>query len=293
MKKTFLSFLLVFTAVQTSFAQPVFPEPTGFVNDFAEVIPEATEQQIQTLVDQIKAETSAEVAVVTVESMQGYDENTFSVELGRAWGVGNEERDDGVVFLTAIEERVTYIATGYGVEGYITDAQAFWITDKVVVPYFREGDYGAGILAGVEQIKLALVDLEVLPENTSSSSSEGLIINLFFWFVFSFSFIFPWVAAVFGRSKRWWPGGVVGAIIGLGIVLLFSVTFLVVLPLAFFGFLFDYIASKNYKKGKSSWWTGGGGSGWGGGSGFGGGSSGGFGGFSGGSFGGGGGGSSW
>ncbi|MDF2378983.1 MAG: TPM domain-containing protein [Candidatus Gracilibacteria bacterium] len=270
-----------------------FPEPDGFINDFAGIIDEPTELAIGELLDQINAENDAEVSVVTIQSLEENDPNYYAVELGRAWGVGHEERDDGVVFLTAVDDREVYIATGYGVEGYITDAQAFYITEKVVVPYFKEGDYGGGILAGVQKLKAALVDLEKLPENTSGGDSEiGPWLMLIF---FLLSFVFPWTAAVLGRSKAWWPGGVVGGVSGLGLNFLFGTSIFFLIPLTLFGFIFDYVASSNFKKGKKSFWTGGGSSGWGGGSssggGWGGGSSGG--GFSGGSFGGGGGGSSW
>jgi uncharacterized protein len=271
-------------------AELVFPEPSGYVNDFAGILSEETELAIEELAKAITDERDAEITVVTVESLEGYDPNEYAVELGRAWGVGTEERDDGVVFLTSTGDRETYIVTGYGVEGYITDAQAFWITDRVVVPYFKEGDFDGGILAGVQEIKSALVDLEALPGGYSSSGGDTG--SIFFWVFFLFTFVFPWIGGVLARSKSWWLGGVLGGVAGYVLVLLFALSFLLLIPFILFGLFFDYLASSNYKKGKDSFWTGGGSSGWGGGS-SGGSSSGGFGGFSGGSFGGGGGGSSW
>jgi len=294
MKRIALIIVSALIFSQQTQAQLNFPEPTGYVNDFANILSEEAEQRITEVIEGIKDKTSAEVAVVTVQSLEENEVNYYAVELGRAWGIGNAERDDGVLFLTAIDDRQTYIATGYGVEGFITDAQAFWITDQVVVPYFRNGDYEGGILAGTEKIAAALAELETLPE-ASEGSTDGFPIEVFIFSIFFFfSFVVPWVIAVLGRSKRWWPGGVAGGIMGFFLAFLFSITFFIILPLAIFGFLFDYLASKNYKAGKDHWWTGGGSSGWGGGSSFGGGSSGSsFGGFSGGSFGGGGGGSSW
>lgn len=302
MKKLFGLFLLFLLLTPAAQAELMFPDPIGYVNDFAEIIDEETEAQIDLLAKTIQSETSAELAIVTVNSLEGYEPNEYAVELGRTWGVGTAERDDGVVFLTSVGDRKTYIATGYGVEGFITDAQAFWITDQVVVPYFRNDDYNGGILAGVESIKAALVDLEPLPEYSSSDSFgfaeifEGIAI--IFWLFYMLFLVFVWIMGVLGRSKRWWPGGIFGGGLGLLFAWLIEVSFWYVLPAALFGFFIDYIASKNYKAGKNSWWTGGGSSGWGGGSssgGWGSGSSSGgsFGGFSGGSFGGGGGGSSW
>lgn len=282
-----------FLLSDTSFAKTPFPEPKGFVNDFAEIISENTEAKISNLIEEIKNKTSSEVAVVTIQSLEGSDPNDYAVELGRSWGVGTKERDDGVIFLIAVQDRKTYIATGYGVEGYITDAQAFWITDQIVVPFFKQGDFDNGILAGVEKIKEALVDLIPLPEKNTTSdffTSEKFFRMFVSFFPFIFLFIFIWVGSVLGRSKRWWPGGIIGAIISIILILVFSITFFILIPLTLFGFLFDYLVSNNYRKGKNRWWSGGGSRGWGGGNDFGGGSSSGF---SGGSFGGGGGGSSW
>ncbi len=302
MKRILVFFFALFFFTPSASAELVFPEPNGYVNDFANILSEETEASISSLAENIKDETSAEIAVVTIESLEGYEPNEYAVELGRTWGVGTSERDDGVVFLTSVGDRKTYIATGYGVEGYITDAQAFWITDSVVVPYFKQGDFDSGILAGTEQIKAALVDLETLPSasnNENYDSDEiGETISAVFVLLYMLFFVVPWVLGVLGRSKRWWPGGILGG--GLGFIIAGSIglSLLLAIPFALFGLFVDYSASKNYKKGKNSFWTGGGSSGWGGGSsggssgGWGGGSSSG-GGFSGGSFGGGGGGSSW
>jgi len=293
-KKLLLSLTLCCSLVFPAFAEITFPEPVGLVNDFADILSPEAELQITIAAAEIDEKNGAELTVVTVQSLQGYEVNDYGVKLFREWGVGHPDRNDGVLFLTSVDDRVTYIVTGYGVEEYITDAQTYWITDRAVVPHFKQGDYDAGILAGVEEIRKALVDLEALPE--LEGGGKGSVFSLFSWafiIIFIISFVFPWLAAIFGRSKAWWPGGVAGGGVGALLAFLFEMTYWFALPLALFGFLFDYLASNDFKSGKKKWYTGGGRSGWGGG-GFGGGSSGGgFGGFSGGSTGGGGGGSSW
>lgn len=268
MKKTLLVIVFVLLFQAQAMAQLKFPEPRGLVNDFAEILSEEAELEISTVIEEIKTGTSAELAVVTIPSLEGNDVNYYAVELGRAWGIGNKERDDGLLFLTAVEDRKTYIATGYGVEGYITDAQAFWISDQVVVPFFKEGDFDAGILAGVEQIRSALLELEQLPSSTAFDEKKSLtdiILSGYFWFFI----LLPWLAAVLGRSKRWWPGGIVGGFVGLDFVHqlpTFPFSYLFIIPFVLLGLFFDYLASSNYKKGKNRWWTGGGRGGWGGGS---------------------------
>ncbi len=296
LKQMLISLALLGFFLNPTFAALDIPEPVGVVNDFANILSDSTESEITTLIESVKESNGVEIAVVTIESLEGYEINEYAVEMGRSWGIGNEERDDGVLFLTSVGDRQTYIATGYGVEGYITDIQAHWITEYEVVPYFKDGDYDAGILAGTKKIANAVLEIEALPnsaELVSSQDYEDILATILLWAIFLFSFLFPWLFAVLGRSKRWWPGGVAGGIFGSILWYFFGVIWFGIIGFSILGFLFDYFASSNYKKGKDNWWTGGGSSGWGGGGSFGGGSSGGFGGFSGGSFGGGGGGSSW
>jgi len=270
-----------------------------YVKDYAEILSDETEAEITSMVEEIVASEIGALAVVTVPNLDGGEANQRAVELGRAWGIGHAERDDGVLFLTSVEDRVTYIATGYDVEPYIPDIIAFNITEYTVVPYFREGDYDSGILEGTKEIRKRLLEMEPLTAEEIAEMSEGGGVGLswVFGIIFFLSFVFPWLAAVFARSKAWWPGGVVGGGVGVALASWFQTSLGIAISLALFGLLFDYLASTNFKKGKSKWYTGGGKGGWGGGSSSGGwgsssgGSS--FGGFSGGSFGGGGGGSSW
>lgn len=258
-------------------------QATGFVNDFAPVL---TNEQRQTLEQKLKkfnADTSNEISVVFIKNLGGDTVENFASELFKDWGLGQKDKDNGILVLIAIEDRQMRLEVGYGLEGALTDAQSSWIINQVLKPAFRQNDYYGGVDQAVDKI-IAATQGEYLPE---AAASPDLQFSLdWIWFIF---FIFIWLGAILGRSKSWWLGGVLGAIIALVIILTKGllyfglVSLIVLVP---FGLFFDFLVSRKYQQAKAQgkhvpWWIGGGR----GGGGFGGG---GFGGFGGGSSGGGG-----
>lgn len=122
----------------------------GFaVNDFANVIPAAQEQQIESIIDELEQKTGAEIAVVTVPSLDGGEIDDFTTRLYEKWGIGQKGKDNGLMFLTAMQDRKMRIEVGYGLEGAIPDAKAGRIQRDVITPYFKSGKPSDGILAGV------------------------------------------------------------------------------------------------------------------------------------------------
>jgi len=279
------------------FASPVFAysnpgTPSGYVNDFAGVFSAEQKQNLENKLIQFEKDSSNEITVVTIKNLDGDTIENYAVKLFEDWGIGKAKNDNGVLVLIALDDRKMRIEVGYGLEGALTDAQSYWIINQVMKPAFRENNYYGGIDGAVDKI-ISATQGEYLPEDEASGDQGSGIGNLenIFWFV---AFGFMWLASILGRSKSWWAGGVLGAIIGIAIgifkgFLYFGIASMVVLvPL---GLLFDFLVSKSYAKHKAGgvipWWIGGGRGGSGG---FGGG---GFGGFGGGGSGGGGSSGSW
>lgn len=96
--------------------------------------------------------SSEQVVVVTVASLGGRSIEEAGVELGRKFGIGTRERNNGVLFILAPNERRVRIEVGYGLEGTLTDAACSTIINALVLPPLRSGDFEAGIVAGVEGI---------------------------------------------------------------------------------------------------------------------------------------------
>lgn len=131
-------------------AEVTIPPPQGFVSDFAGVIDPATHQQLTSLIQELKDKTSAEIAVVTVETTQPLTAFDYAIKVAEAWKPGAKGKDNGVVFLVATKDHKMFIATGYGVEGVLPDGKVGAIRDQYVTPYFKQGDYARGILAGTQ-----------------------------------------------------------------------------------------------------------------------------------------------
>jgi uncharacterized protein len=271
-------FVLAFAT--PALAQPEFPERgTEPVLDLANVIDDTDEALLSERLDAFEEANERQFVVVTVASLDDYEISDYGYQLGRHWGLGDEENDDGIILLVAPNERKVRIEVGYGLEAVIPDGLAFDVIEQDILPRFRNGDMTGGIVAGAERImqhlelppeeqRAAIAAAEAQPERGDGGFPFGVLI----WIGFLFFFIILPMLARGGRGRRYRRSGVAGAV---GEVLLWTAI----------------NAAMNSGRG-------GGGSSWGGGGGFGGGfggGGGGGGGFSGGggSFGGGGASGSW
>lgn len=147
-----LSLLLFFAGTVFSQNIPPVPNPPRLVNDYTQTL---TKDQIDALEKKLVAvddSTSTQIAVVLVKTTGGMDVADFALELGRQWGVGGKEFDNGVVLLIAKDDRKLNISTGYGLEGALPDATASYIIDEVIVPNFKGDDYYRGIDEGTDAI---------------------------------------------------------------------------------------------------------------------------------------------
>lgn len=125
-----------------------YPEPTSrfFVNDFADVIEQAAEDEIYSKAAALQEKTTAQVVVVTVNTLDGEEPADYALGLGRQWGVGQEDEDNGVVILLSKTERQIYIAVGYGLEGALPDSKTGRIIDAYGLDYLKKDDFSRGLL---------------------------------------------------------------------------------------------------------------------------------------------------
>jgi uncharacterized protein len=133
-------------------AEPTIPAPRGLVNDFAGILDGATVRDLESLIAELKAKTGAEIAVVTVGTTSPLSTFDYAMRVAEEWKPGAKGKDNGVVFLVAVEDRQLFILTGYGIEGALPDGKVGEIRDRVIVPHFRAGDMAGGIRAGTESI---------------------------------------------------------------------------------------------------------------------------------------------
>ena len=257
--------LCLFAQTVVAFASD-FPEPEGFVNDFANILNPETKQTLEQQLVQLEEDSSIEISVVTAQSLEGTTIDDYAVRLFENWGIGKESEDNGILLLIYPNDRIMRIEVGYGLEPLLTDSKAGRIIRNIITPEFREENYDKGVTEGVTAIIKVVHGEDIdLGEGVPSESKEeggGL------WVLFFIGVIFlSYLSSFLSRSKRWWPGGIIGAILGIilgGFMASLLISVLAAVGLAILGLIFDFILSKNYKKRKAgglptSWWGSGGG----------------------------------
>lgn len=127
-----------------------YPENTGYVTDKADVL--STEFEVNLVAKLEGVHEMVQVAVVTVNTTSPLTVEEYTIELAEKWGVGDVEKDNGIVFLLAVEDRKTRIEVGTGMEGIINDAKAGRILDDYVLSYFKDDNWEGGINSGVDAI---------------------------------------------------------------------------------------------------------------------------------------------
>ena len=129
--------------------EPKVPPYAGYVTDTAGVMREWA-ARTEKLCLEIEQQTTAQVAVLTVKSTAPLEAQQYAQKVFDQWKIGKKGKDNGILFLVAVDDKKLWIATGYGVEGVLPDGKVGEIRDKFLRPLFRQGRYGEGIYMGVK-----------------------------------------------------------------------------------------------------------------------------------------------
>jgi uncharacterized protein len=175
-----------------SFAQS-FPKFTGFVVDAANVLPPDREAALAASLEALQKDTGRQLVVATIPDLQGYPIEDYGYRLGRAWGVGLKDLDNGAILIVAPNDRRVRVEVGYGLTPVLTDALSSVIVNQAILPAFRSGDIPGGIVAGADALiaQLRLPDAEArakvdeaLKKNDPGrrrSGGDGFPLPLVFW----------------------------------------------------------------------------------------------------------------
>lgn len=167
---TLLVFLFFFAPI--IYANHI-PAPTGYVNDFAGVLTADQKNNLENSLRAFEQNSSNEIAIALVQSLNEDSIENFTVKTFEEWKIGKKGKDNGVLFLAAINDRKMRIEIGYGAEPYLTDGEAGEIIRNVISPEFKKEDYYEGISKGLEEIKNKLTSNQVNKEQTNVSLSEA------------------------------------------------------------------------------------------------------------------------
>ncbi len=197
-----------------------FPPLTGRVVDEAGVLSADTQEKLTALLAEHERQTGNQVVVVTLKSLRGTTIEDYGYQLGRAWGIGQQKKNNGALIMVSPSTHDVRIEVGYGLEGTLTDAQSALIVQNVMLPEFRKGDYDTGVLNGT------LVTLQALGGKPSTAPPEDFqslqrdsgngggfhipvfLIIIVLWLVFG-RFFWPlfFLGGMFGGGGRGWGGG--------------------------------------------------------------------------------------
>ena len=172
MKRLFAVVLLALFALAAPASAQTFPQLTGRVVDQADILRPEQELDLSTKSETLQAQTGRQFVVATVKSLEGRPIEDYAYQLGRHWGIGQKEEDDGVILLVAPNERKVWIATGYGAGAFLTDAVSGVIIREAILPQFKKSppDYGAGITAGADAI---IKQMSLPPEEAQANVAKA------------------------------------------------------------------------------------------------------------------------
>ncbi len=184
-------------------AEPQFPPLTGRVVDQAGILSASSREQLTAMLDRHEDATGEQVVVVTLSSLQGFSIEDFGYRLGRAWGIGEKDKNTGALLIIAPSERKVRIEVGYGLEGRLTDAISRAIIESDIVPAFRQRNYDQGVLAGTAAMLGVLgspPDAGSVRREKRENRGENLI-GLLIFFVVGYFVIF------IGQRRGYWTIG--------------------------------------------------------------------------------------
>jgi uncharacterized protein len=207
------------------------PRLQGYVNDYAGMISSPAKSKIEDELRAFEQSDSTQIVILTIPSLEGENLEEFSIKVGETWKIGQQGKDNGILFIVSNQERRIRVEVGRGLEGSLTDLMAGRIIDQVIKPRFKQGDFDGGFIAGVSAIINATrgeFQAEERPSQRRQSGFPPFLTFLMFLGIFTL---------IFGSFSRV-LGGIVGAI-GLPSIVNFGLL-PIGLPLIIFLALFGF-----------------------------------------------------
>ena len=179
--------LLIISLLATNFVLADIPErPNCIVSDYANVLNATQLQDMEKRLRDLDDSTGNQIVVVTLTDLEGYDIADYATQLGRKWGVGHKDKNNGVVIVVKIKTKLSkgqaFIAPGYGLEGVLPDATCKRIVENEMIPKFKQNDYCGGINAALDVI-IPIVKGEYSYKDYDDDTA-GIVVIVVFFIVF-------------------------------------------------------------------------------------------------------------
>lgn len=191
-RTTLLASLVILGSLYAAAASKPWPKPGNYVSDFANAIDPQNENRINAMSKRFQELTSDQLAFVTINNLSEYGFATVedaANDLFTQWGIGQKGKNNGMLVLVSVQDRRWRVEVGYGMEGDMPDLRAYKLAEDNMVPAFRRGDFGGGLLAfsqaaisaiaaerGIDLSSFqgaAAVERQAQPQRRSSRSHAG------------------------------------------------------------------------------------------------------------------------
>ncbi len=205
MKRSLLLSILFFLSLRAAMGAAGLPELHGRVNDLAGLLSADQEARLEALLKSYEEESSNQLVLAAVPSLEGEAIETYAVRLFEKWKLGDQKRDNGVLLVLAMEDRRMRIEVGYGLEGRLTDAISSAILRETLTPEFRNRRYFEGIYTAFEQIIAATRgEYQGTPKRSRSSKNNAGPVGLTLVILF---FLLPVILSALKRRGAGWTVG--------------------------------------------------------------------------------------
>ena len=219
-KKFICIIFACFFSLHFIYAYDSLGAPTGYINDFANILTVDQRQTLEQKITNFERQTQHEISVVTIKSLAGDTIENFAVKLFEEWKIGKDTYDNGVLLLIAMDDRRMRIEVGYGLEPVLTDALSNYIIQNVLKPHFQNAEYYVGISEALDAITKSIAG-EYVPIASSSSidltededNDDYLPVVFFLCYLYFFSLILFSALALPGWSM--FVGAIIASLIGL------------------------------------------------------------------------------
>jgi len=175
---------------QEQYTVDAVPNPkkpgTGYISDPNNYVTSSEEQELNAIIWDIEQKSTAQIAVVILPSIGSEVPKNFAVELFEEWDIGQADTDNGLLILTVMDQRRTEFEVGYGLEPILTDVVCYRIGTSEIVPNFKQGNFGIGLIEAVKKVQLFLDDPDAIEEiysnniNHTSSNNRGIPTLLYY-----------------------------------------------------------------------------------------------------------------
>jgi Beta-propeller domains of methanol dehydrogenase type len=148
------------------------PQAGKMVHDEAQILQPNTVRALENFIAQQTDSTSNQIGIYIIKSLEGEIVEDYAVRVLKEWGLGQKDKNNGVLLLIALEDREVRIEVGYGLEGALTDLTASRIIRNEIAPRFRQGNYDDGVMAAVYAINQAIKG-EYTNDGSAKRAPEG------------------------------------------------------------------------------------------------------------------------